>query len=193
MASAADKAEQRVHEQRRLIEQKLTRLEARVKDDLSTAQTATRDRTNDVTQSIPGRHRIERQVEQRPLTSIAAGLAAGIGLGMLSESISVRGNGDSSDGRGAYDRRRYEPRPEGGGSGGDRSSMMSWIAGPAAVAILGPVQDQIQEFVSSALSGLTGGSDAQRREAHPEGQLGGSPSMSRESQEMAAARPEQVS
>ena len=192
MASAADKAEQRVHEQRRLIEQKLTRLEARVKDDLSTAQTATRERTNDVTQSIPGRHRIERQVEQRPLTSIAAGLAAGIGLGMLSESISVRGNGGSSDGRGAYDR-RYEPRPEADRSGSDRSGMMGWIAGPAAVAILGPIQDQIQEFVSSALSGITGRGDSQRREGHSEGQLAGSPSTPRESQEMAAARPEQVS
>ena len=174
MASAADQAEQRVHEQRRLIEQKLTRLETRVKDDLSTAQAATRERTNDVTHSIPGRYQIERQVEQRPLTSLATALAAGIGLGMISESISVRGNGQSSAGRDEYE------RPMGDGSRGERSGMMSWLAGPAAVAILGPVQDQIQEFVAAALAGLSDGGGQQPSGAEPpEGRLPGIPAPPR--------------
>ena len=163
MASAADKAEQRIHEQRRLIEQKLTRLESRVKDDLSTAQSRGRERANDVTQSIPGRHQIERQVEQRPLTSMAAGLAAGIGLGMLSESVNLRGNGG-----GQPNRRTYAAESNGGGNG-HGSSMLSRLAGPATVAVLGPIQDQLQEFVASALSGLSG--DSQRSQTRPEGQI----------------------
>ena len=170
MASAADHAEQRVHDQRRLIEQKLTRLETRVRDDLSTAQAATRERTSDVTQSIPGRYQIERQVEQRPLTSLATALAAGIGLGMISESVSVRGNGQSSTGRDEYE------RPMGDGSRGGRSGVMSWLAGPATVAILGPVQSQIQEFVSAALAGLSNGGAQQPAAADaPEGRLPGIP------------------
>lgn len=179
MASAADKAEQRVHEQRRLIEQKLARLEARVKDDLSTAQTAARERTNDVTQSIPGRHQIERQVEQRPLTSMAAALAAGIGLGMLSESVSFRRDGGgSSSNRGAYDGRMYEQQSRYSDGGGSGSGIMSWLTGPATVAILGPVQSQIQDFVASALSGLSNGGSQRGSEAS--GQLANTPVPRRE-------------
>ncbi len=170
MASAADKAEQRVHEQRRLIEQKLTRLEARVKDDISAARTASRERTSTVVDSLPGRHQIERQVEQRPLTTVAAGLAAGIGLGMLSESVSIRGNG-SSDGRGPYDGRMNHQRTDESSSNGAISGMISRLTGPATVAILGPIQDQLQEFVSSALAGLSGSGQSQRSGEHPEGQM----------------------
>lgn len=180
MASAADKAEQRVHEQRRLIEQKLTRLEARVKDDISAARTASRERTSTVVDSLPGRHQIERQVEQRPLTTMAAGLAAGIGLGMLSESVSLRGNG-SADRRGAYDGRMNDQRSGGSSSNGAMSGMISRLTGPATVAILGPIQDQLQEFVSSALAGLSGSSQSQRDGKQPEGQMPAAAGAPRES------------
>jgi ElaB/YqjD/DUF883 family membrane-anchored ribosome-binding protein len=149
MASAADKAEQRVHEQRRLIEEKIARLETQVREDVSTAQYAARKRTHDVTQSIPGRHRIEQQVEQRPLTTMAAGLAAGIGLGMLSESVSIGGERRGSS-NGRMDRRSTDDHDRGDGSG-----TTSWLTGAAATAILGPIQGQLQDFVSAALSGLS--------------------------------------
>lgn len=181
MASEADQAEQRVHEQRRLIEEKLARLETRVKDDISTAQAAVRERTDGVTQSIPGRRRIEEQVGQRPLTSMAAGLAAGIGLGMLSESVSIRGNGRSQSNE------RYDNRSAARSNGSD-SGLMSRLAGPATAAILAPIQDQLQEFVASALSGLSRG-DSQRQHEHPEGQLPAAAASRRQPERPIAPRP----
>jgi ElaB/YqjD/DUF883 family membrane-anchored ribosome-binding protein len=184
MASAADQAEQRIREQRRLIEEKLARLETRVKDDISTAQSTTRERTQDVTHSIPGRQRIERQVEERPLTTLAAGLAAGMAMGMLSESISLGGggaNGSSSSGSA-----RQNPATSGGNSGGGGAGMMSQLIGPATAAIIGPVQSQLQDFVSSALSGLSGNGQRSDTEAEREEAAGQLARSAERRQEVAA-------
>jgi ElaB/YqjD/DUF883 family membrane-anchored ribosome-binding protein len=146
MGSRADEAEQRIEEQRRLIERKVEALEERLRDDVGTARERVKERTDEALHALPGVDTIEQQVRERPMATLGGGLALGMVLGMAGQGGSdSRSNGRSRDRRSSN---RYEDDSSDGGG------VLGSLLAPAMMAITGPVQSELTKMAREALSGL---------------------------------------
>lgn len=162
MGQRTDQAERDVIEQRELIGRRLSDLSGRLEHDMSEAGAQVRtqagklkDRAAEVADRVPGRQALEDQVPGHPLTSVVAGFGAGVALGMLR----LPGGSDEPE----PDRNGRDRRRDGRGRRDDDSGLVDRLSGIALASLAGPLQRQLSQLASEAMSGFKG------REAHDSG------------------------
>jgi hypothetical protein len=115
-------------------------------------------RAGDAIEKVPGAHTLSEQIPKHPLTSVGAGLAAGMVLGMMGGGSDGHHDDGSSRGNGRHEE-------HGGSSNSGNSGLIGGIATAAITSIAIPIQHEIETVAREALDGFMGrGSSKSKQE-----------------------------
>lgn len=148
MGSKSAQIEREITEKRRLISEKMERLETRVRGDASGVRSMADDRLSQVTEQLD-RSGVVEYIRQHPFSSVAGALGLGVLAGVVSESAMP-----SQEQKAEPSTRTNRPVE------GDRivDRLVGAIAGTAIVSI----QDEVDHFVKEAFRGF-GETEEERR------------------------------
>jgi hypothetical protein len=111
-------------------------------------------RAGDAIDKVPGTQTLSEQIPKHPLTSVGAGFAAGMVLGMIGGGSDDNSHRDPPS-RG---RERHADRDS------DNSGLMSGIASAAITSIAVPIQREIETVAREALDGFMGRSSSKPKQ-----------------------------
>ena len=128
MGKTSDDVQREIAQHRVNMEQRITRLQERVRSDVS-------DAGNAVSDSVMERTHLREQVERHPLTTVAGAFGAGMVLGMASPSVGAGETGAPKGARG---------RASGGGGG-----MMGQAMESVSAMLGGTMRDEMRELMDN--------------------------------------------
>lgn len=149
MGSRTDEAEQRVRQQRALIERKVEGLEGRVGADLSTARERVQHHVTHLPEILPGGSQVMDQARDHPMAAVASSLGVGVALGLMTGSGSDEEEERYSRGRG---------RSNGASAFGAAGGMLSGLG----ASMMSPLAPYLQDMARDVFSGFA---DRNRQEA----------------------------
>lgn len=148
MGSKSAQIEREIIEKRRLISDKMERLETRIRDDADGVRSAVNDRLSQVSEQLD-RSSLVEYVRQHPFSSIAGALGLGVVAGVVSES--------------AMPSRETEPRAEPRSRPAQGERVIDRLTGAIAGTALAGIQDEVDNFVRQAFRGFGERGEQKRR------------------------------